>query len=93
MTRRDILQCAHEPFGDSFYYGPERLSERYENDEKGREASGFAKTTYNDVVYRLEQDGSEVGLLTNMSLLPRTKDAKWLHDRASVYSSKTWLTT
>ncbi|KAI1450771.1 P-loop containing nucleoside triphosphate hydrolase protein [Annulohypoxylon stygium] len=59
MTRRDILQCAHEPFGDSFYYGPERLSERYANDEAARESSGFSKTTYRDVLNRLERDGSE----------------------------------
>ncbi|KAI0887436.1 P-loop containing nucleoside triphosphate hydrolase protein [Annulohypoxylon maeteangense] len=59
MTRRDVLQCAHEPFGDSFYYGPERLSERYANDEAGRESSGFSKTTYRDVLNRLERDGSE----------------------------------
>ena len=52
--------CAHEPFGDSFYYGPERLGERYDQDEKAREDSGFSKTTYQDVLNRLERDGSEV---------------------------------
>jgi len=57
MTRRETLQCAHEPFGDSFYYGPERLSERY--DDKGRQESGFANTTYKDVLDRLERDGSD----------------------------------
>lgn len=60
MTRRDSLVCAHEPFGDSFYYGPERLGERYDKDEEAREASGFSKTTYQDVLNRLERDGSEV---------------------------------
>lgn len=50
MTRRDILQCAHEPFGDAFYYGPERLSERYKKDEGVRRDSGFAGTTYKDVM-------------------------------------------
>ncbi|KAI1085754.1 P-loop containing nucleoside triphosphate hydrolase protein [Whalleya microplaca] len=59
MTRRDILKCAHEPFGDAFYYGPERLSERYANDEAARESSGFSNTTYKDVFNRLERDGSE----------------------------------
>ncbi|KAI1879389.1 hypothetical protein JX265_002343 [Neoarthrinium moseri] len=59
MTRRDTLNCAHEPFGDAFYYGPERLSERYENDETTRIKSGFSKTTYRDVLNRLEKDGSE----------------------------------
>ena len=66
MTQRDTLTCAHEPFGDSFYYGPERLSERYANDEAAREKSGFSKTTYRDVLNRLEKDGSEVrNLLTS----------------------------
>ncbi|KAI1752285.1 hypothetical protein F4782DRAFT_148612 [Xylaria castorea] len=59
MTRQDTLQCAHEPFGDAFYYGPERLGERYENDEEGRLSSGFSKTTYQGVLDRLERDGSE----------------------------------
>ncbi|GAP89686.1 putative P-loop containing nucleoside triphosphate hydrolase [Rosellinia necatrix] len=59
MTRQDILQCAHEPFGDAFYYGPERLGERYANDEAGRVSSGFSKTTYQDVLDRLARDGSE----------------------------------
>ncbi|KAI0480385.1 P-loop containing nucleoside triphosphate hydrolase protein [Xylariaceae sp. FL0804] len=59
MTRRDILQCAHEPFGDAFYYGPERLGQRYADDEAARESSGFAKTTYQDVFQRLEGDASE----------------------------------
>ncbi|KAI0194160.1 hypothetical protein F4808DRAFT_352602 [Astrocystis sublimbata] len=59
MTCQDTLQCAHEPFGDAFYYGPERIGERYEDDEEGRLSSGFSKTTYQDVVDRLERDGSE----------------------------------
>ncbi|KAI1155972.1 P-loop containing nucleoside triphosphate hydrolase protein [Nemania diffusa] len=59
MTRQDTLQCAHEPFGDAFYYGPERLGERYADDEAGRISSGFSKTTYQDVVDRLDRDGSE----------------------------------
>lgn len=55
MTRPDILYCVHEPFGDAFYYGPERLSPRYENDVEGRQKSGFANTTYKDVVDSLEK--------------------------------------
>ncbi|KAI0166029.1 P-loop containing nucleoside triphosphate hydrolase protein [Xylariaceae sp. FL1272] len=59
MTRRDILQCAHEPFGDAFYYGPERLGERFDEDEAIRKSSGFSKTTYQDVLDRLARDGNE----------------------------------
>ncbi|EHA50786.1 hypothetical protein MCOR27_001334 [Pyricularia oryzae] len=54
MTRRDILECAHEPFGDAFYYGPERLSERYEKDEASRLKSGFADVTYRDVLHGMK---------------------------------------
>ncbi|KAK4176097.1 P-loop containing nucleoside triphosphate hydrolase protein [Triangularia setosa] len=50
MTRHDILHCVHEPFGDAFYYGPERLSERFKDDEEGRKKSGFSQITYKDVV-------------------------------------------
>ncbi|KAH6850135.1 hypothetical protein B0I37DRAFT_106170 [Chaetomium sp. MPI-CAGE-AT-0009] len=53
MTRRDILHCIHEPFGDAFYFGPERLSSRYEKDEEARSSSGFANTTYKDVLANL----------------------------------------
>lgn len=60
MTRRDTLACVHEPFGDAFYFGPERLSERYENDEKAREATGFADSTYKTIFERIEKEGAEV---------------------------------
>lgn len=61
MTRQDDLVCAHEPFGDAFYYGPERLSARFEDDEAQRAQSGFASTTYGDVMNRLlREDANEV---------------------------------
>lgn len=50
MTRRDTLDCIHEPFGDAFYFGPERLSERYADDEEARIKSGFSNITYRDVM-------------------------------------------
>ncbi|OJD13531.1 hypothetical protein AJ78_06015 [Emergomyces pasteurianus Ep9510] len=59
MTRRDTLQCVHEPFGDAFYFGPERLSHRYEDDEKARVESGFANSTYQSIFDRLEREASE----------------------------------
>ncbi|KAI9827275.1 MAG: hypothetical protein M1832_005413 [Thelocarpon impressellum] len=59
MTRRDALKCVHEPFGDAFYFGPERLSERYENDEKGRVESGFAETTFKTILDRLAKEAAE----------------------------------
>lgn len=60
MTRPDTLRCVHEPFGDAFYFGPERLSPRYEHDERAREESGFAESTYKTVFERIEREGNEV---------------------------------
>ena len=60
MTRRDSLQCIHEPFGDAFYYGPERLGSRYENDEQARIGSGFSRSTYKTILERLDMESAEV---------------------------------
>lgn len=60
MTRRDSIQCFHEPFGDAFYYGPERLSPRFADDEKTRLESGFSQSTYKTILDRIEREASEV---------------------------------
>ncbi|KAJ5764910.1 hypothetical protein N7520_004469 [Penicillium odoratum] len=59
MTQRDTIQCVHEPFGDAWYYGPERLADRFEDDEQARLDSGFSNSTYRTVLDRLEREGSE----------------------------------
>ncbi|KAJ5188037.1 hypothetical protein N7491_004361 [Penicillium cf. griseofulvum] len=61
MTQRDTIQCVHEPFGDAFYYGPERLSSRFAGDEHAQERldSGFANSTYSTVVDRLEREATQ----------------------------------
>lgn len=61
MTRHDILTCIHEPFGDAFYFGPERLSKRYENKEQERLDSGFHTSTYKTVLETIEKEAAEVG--------------------------------
>src|SRR5690554_138598 len=53
LTRPDTLHCIHEPFGDAFYYGPERLGTRFLDDPQARKASGFSTTTFADVVDRI----------------------------------------
>ena len=60
MTRHDSLKCLHEPFGDAFYYGPERLSSRFEDDEKARIASGFQQSTFRTIFDRIEGEAAEV---------------------------------
>lgn len=74
MTRRDKLACVHEPFGDAFYYGPERVGERFEDDAEGREKSGFAETTYADVLKQVEDAGREVCLPQFQSI-----KSSWFH--------------
>ncbi|GFF42193.1 conserved hypothetical protein [Aspergillus lentulus] len=59
MTRRDSIQCIHEPFGDAFYYGPERLSSRFADDEQARLDSGFSESTYKTVLDRIEREAAE----------------------------------
>ena len=60
MTCRDTLKCIHEPFGDAFYYGPERLSSRFEDDEKARVTTGFSESTYKTIIDSFEKEGGEV---------------------------------
>ena len=60
MTQRDAVTCIHEPFGDSFYHGPERMGSRYEHDEKARLDSGFAESTFRTVLDKIEKEGAEV---------------------------------
>ena len=61
MTRKD-LQCVHEPFGDAYYFGPERLGYRYEGaeNEEIREESGYANSTYRSIFDRIAKDNAEV---------------------------------
>jgi len=63
MTRGKTLTCIHEPFGDAFYFGPERLGTRYENDEKARQESGFAQSTYQTILDRIDNESEEVRYL------------------------------
>jgi hypothetical protein len=60
MTRDDKLNCLHEPFGEAFYFGPERLSPRFENDVKTREESGFSNATFQTIFDYIERRESEV---------------------------------
>lgn len=67
MTRRNDLTCIHEPFGDAFYFGPERLGTRYEGDEKARQESGFADSTFQTILDRIDQESEEVRFLSSFS--------------------------
>jgi len=59
MTCRDTLQCVHEPFGDAWYFGPERLSDRYEKDEKARIKTGFSNATFKTIFDEIEHGNTK----------------------------------
>ena len=61
MTRKD-LQCVHEPFGDAYYFGPERIGYRYEGpeNEKARQESGYSNSTYRSIFDKIAKDNAEV---------------------------------
>jgi hypothetical protein len=64
MTCKDTLFCVHEPFGDAWYFGPERLSPRYSDEmetSKERDTKGFDNATYRDIFeYLSTQERNEV---------------------------------
>lgn len=60
MTRRDILTTVHEPFGDAYYFGPERIGSRYEDDKQARVESSFSDSTFKTIFDRIENEASEV---------------------------------
>lgn len=60
MTQRDKLVPIHEPFGDAFYYGPERMSPRFEDDKKTRIESGYSDSTYASIFERIAREQEDV---------------------------------
>ncbi|KAL8687617.1 MAG: hypothetical protein Q9218_006263 [Villophora microphyllina] len=62
MTRRDILEVFHEPFGDAFYFGPEKISPAHLRWPAGKiEKSGRIHYTYDHVLQ---------GVLHAMKVIP-----------------------
>jgi len=92
MTRHDTLQCVHEPFGDAYYFGPERLAERYENDPKARKESGYEDSTYRTIFDRIARENSEVRslmlLMFLLSFVPFPLTFSFLHIQSISYIRK-----
>jgi hypothetical protein len=59
LTQTDRITCIHEPFCDAYHFGPERLSERFE-DERVRIESGFSQSTYKIVLDNIQKAHVEV---------------------------------
>lgn len=47
LLARSDFQVHHEPMGEAWYYGPERASKRFTDEQ--RQASGNANATYAEV--------------------------------------------
>lgn len=60
MTRRKDIQTIHEPFGDAYYFGPERMGARFEDDEQARINSGYSESTFKTILDRVESEAAEV---------------------------------
>ncbi|KAJ3492496.1 hypothetical protein NLG97_g5355 [Lecanicillium saksenae] len=60
MTRRDILECSHEPFADAFYLGPELMSDRFKDEAADRGCLGMnCSDTYQTVLDNFAQMQSQ----------------------------------
>lgn len=74
MTRRDSLTCFHEPFGDAFYFSPEKISTAWQSWPADKiERSGRGHYTY-DFVLRYIEDAIKVAL-TSPSFLSVTQNS------------------
>ena len=63
LTRSQDVACVHEPLTGAFYFGPERLSDRYTNAAKQIAENGYDDYTYSRALEIIEKAGADVGLL------------------------------
>jgi hypothetical protein len=62
MTQHDRITCLHEPFGDAFYLGPERLSTRYQNEV---DITKYKHATYKGVLEEIARREKLEGMKVN----------------------------
>jgi hypothetical protein len=63
LTRAQDVACVHEPLTGAFYFGPERLSDRYIYTAKQIAGNGYDDYTYSRALQIIEEAGDDVGLL------------------------------
>lgn len=81
MTRRHDIQTIHEPFGDAFYYGPERMGTRFAKDTEACQQSGFANSTFKTIMDRIDRESAEgkrvfIKDITHYLLPPNSQPAR-----------------
>ncbi|KAI8626835.1 hypothetical protein F5Y19DRAFT_191100 [Xylariaceae sp. FL1651] len=82
LTRAEDIECVHEPFSDAYHWGPEKLTERYENVEKLRAEKGYENYTYRtalDIIDDAKLQGKRV-FVKDMGkcLLPLQGEEPWI---------------
>ncbi|KAK3117861.1 hypothetical protein LTR53_000411 [Teratosphaeriaceae sp. CCFEE 6253] len=85
MTRRKSLQTIHEPFGDAFYYGPERMGTRFEGDEEARAKSGFSDSTFKTILDRIDREAAEFAIHPALLFLGSTRRILTHHQGKRVF--------
>lgn len=91
LTRPDDFACIHEPFCDAYHFGPERLSERYTEEQVLQEASSYENSTYGAVLENIWRVSSEVRCLRQA--VRAQWEMLWLMElfhRGSGFSSRIW---
>lgn len=49
LTRPEEIRVLHEPMGDAWYFGPEKQSKRYSDEECQNEFKQFEESSYEKV--------------------------------------------
>ena len=70
LTQPQDITCIHEPFCDAYHFGPERLSERYTEEQLAQE-EGYKNSTYKAVLDMIWSTKSEVSLINLLVPLKR----------------------
>lgn len=55
LTRENDITCIHEPVSDAYHWGPERLTDRYDDIEKRQQEGGYHDYTYRTALNLVEE--------------------------------------
>ena len=58
MNNGDVYACLHEPFGDPYYYGPERI--KFEKNDDIATKRGVSIKTWREVIDGIMEKNDEV---------------------------------
>lgn len=73
MRAKDIA-CIHAPFSDAYHWGPEKLSERYEDMEKLRPENGLENYTYRAALQAIDGAKAPVHAFKALRLVQKGRE-------------------